>query len=71
VEDGTGLRLRIAYTLEPGHTAGGLELPVTAGVSPVGRVHESARFLVLLKDGAEVGRTELLVRPGEVTLVRR
>lgn len=71
VEDDAGQRLLIGYTLGPGLTASVRELPVQAGASPAGLVHESARLLVLLKDGEEIGRASLLVRPGEVALVRR
>jgi hypothetical protein len=71
VENAAGERLRMQVQPEPGVTAGLDELPVEGGVSFDALVHESARTLVLLKDGREIGRLDIAVRPGEVVVVRR
>jgi hypothetical protein len=70
VEDAGGERLRLSYSPERGKTHGRGELPVEDGRTPLATVHETAAWLVLLKDGREVGRRAVFVRPGEETVVR-
>jgi hypothetical protein len=71
VENAAGERLYIKYELAPGTSQQSRELPVQDGVTPEGLVHESARWLVLLKQDREIGRLDLAVRPGELTVLRR
>jgi hypothetical protein len=66
-EDEAGDRLRVQYSLEEGRTRSTRELPVADGRSPEAKVHETARWLVLQKDGREIGRLVLAIVPGERT----
>ncbi len=64
VHDGAG----VALTLH-GPTRSGTSMPLFGGRSPVLRVNENGRRLVLLRGGRRVGQMALQLVPGEVIVV--
>jgi len=70
VLDAAGETLRVRVENADGETRSLSRLPVLDGRSPAAEVSESARLLVLYREGREVGRRALAIRPGEEVVVR-